>query len=189
MPVTQKRAYASCKWDRGLDTGDVLMTETVRITAVDTTGSLREKLRQAGIRCLHATLGQINEKTATPVPQNDLGATYAKKLLKKEARISWDANAVDLHRMIRAFNPEPIAFALLDDLRIRIWSAEIVAINQEAIPGTIIELGPAGILVSTRDAGLMLTSVQLPIGKGSVLRPQDVLSARKDLFAAGKVFT
>jgi methionyl-tRNA formyltransferase len=94
----------------GLDEGDIVATETVRIGPLDTAATLSERLAEAGARLLPPTLAAIEAGAATETPQAAGGVTYARKIKAAEARIDWSrpAREIDLH--IRGLSPFPGAW-------------------------------------------------------------------------------
>ena len=89
----------------GLDEGPVLSTATVRIDALDTAGSLHDRMAAAGADLVVRTLPQIADGTAVETPQAEDGVTYAKKIRPKEARLDWTKPAVEVDRKIRGLSP------------------------------------------------------------------------------------
>lgn len=151
--------------DAGLDTGAVIQYRKIAINDNDTGGSLRDRLAVLGAKTLLLCIGRL--AAGGPIqsrPQDSCGACYAKKLSKKEARLDWHETADSLARKVRAFNPWPVAWTRLDDVRLRIWSA--VALQHSAgEPGKIIARTREGIDVSCGDGCLRITEVQKPGGK------------------------
>ena len=70
--------------EEGLDTGDILLTETVDIRVNDTAGTLHDRLSEIGADLLIRTLKGIEAKTVHPIPQDHSAATYAPMLQKKD---------------------------------------------------------------------------------------------------------
>lgn len=173
--------------DEGLDTGDILASRQVVIEDDETTASLTEKLGETGPPALLDVLASINQSRLEPTPQDDRQASYAPKITKADARLDWHRPAGELARAVRAYNPDPVAWAMLDELRVKIWFARPVDLDHD-VPGTILDLTRAGVTVSCGKGSLLLTSLQLPLGKGSILNGTDILNARKDLLAPGKRF-
>ena len=131
--------------DEGLDTGDILLQKECAILANDTGGTLLEKLAVLGGECLVETLDYLAENNITPQKQNDKLATYASKISKEEALIDWNTGAVELERMIRAFNPAPVAHTVLQQTPLRIWEADVIDIGTVPhLPGKIIDIGADG---------------------------------------------
>jgi methionyl-tRNA formyltransferase len=100
------------------------------------------------------------------VPQGDAFATLAPKIAKNEAALDWRAPAVQLERQVRAFDPWPVAEALLaDGRRLRVFEAEALAGSAGFAAGTIVSAGRAGIDVATGDGVLRLRKIQPPSGR------------------------
>jgi len=175
--------------NEGLDTGDLLLCEKVLIKPDDTSASLSQRLAKAGRVALLQTISQIEQGTVQPVPQPETGITYAKKIQKQEGKIDWCLPAIDIARQINAFNPDPVAFTYLDAMRIRIWEACSVADNPGMHPGEILNLTKKGIEVACGSGSLIITAIQLPLGKGAILNGADLLNARREMVSPGHRFS
>ena len=108
--------------DAGLDTGAMLTKTPVPILETDTAASLHDTLAAAGAGAIVEALA--NYPALVPQPQDDAQATYAAKLGKEEARLDWRQPADLLARAVRAYNPAPGAWTLLDGEPLKIWSAQ-----------------------------------------------------------------
>jgi len=97
----------------GLDEGPVLATRVVAIERDDTAGDLHDKLLEAAVALLPETLAKIEAGTAVETPQDQTGATYARKITQAETRIDWTRPASEIDRMIRGLSPHPGAWFLL----------------------------------------------------------------------------
>jgi methionyl-tRNA formyltransferase len=98
------------RMSEGLDEGPVLMGEQVRIDALETAGSLHDKLAAVGSRMLPVALAAIERGASREVPQAEEGVTYAKKIKSAEARIDWTRPAAEVDRHIRGLSPFPGAW-------------------------------------------------------------------------------
>ena len=166
--------------EQGLDQGDILLQKECAILPDDTGGSLLGKLAVLGGECLVETLDRLAEDTITPKKQDDKLATYASKISKEEALIDWNTSAVELERMIRAFNPAPVAHTVLQGTAVRIWEADIIdtgAVPQP--PGRIIDISADGIVVAAAHDALRIRRLQLPGRKATSVR--DFLNGHPDL--------
>lgn len=169
--------------DVGLDTGDMLHKLSCPITADDTSGSLYDKLADLGPQGLLHTLAQLAAGTAKPEVQDEALVTYAEKLSKEEARVDWSLSAAQLERCIRAFNPWPMSYIVIDEQPVKIWQASVINTPTSATPGTILEANRQGIQVATGEGILNLLSLQ-PAGK-KAMGVQDLLNSRRDWFIPG----
>lgn len=95
--------------DEGLDTGPMLLQQSIPIAPEETGGSLREKLATLGATLLLDALQGLSQGTLHPRPQPAAGATYARKLQKSEAPIDWSRPAAQIERQVRALQPWPVA--------------------------------------------------------------------------------
>lgn len=171
--------------DAGLDTGDMLYKLACPITAQDTSASLYDKLAQLGPQGLLATLDQLSEGSAQPEVQNESLVTYAEKLSKEEAKLDWSLSAAQLERCIRAFNPWPVSYFLVDEQPVKVWQASVIEAATAKKPGTIIEANKNGIQVATAEGILNLETLQ-PAGK-KAMSAQDLLNSRREWFEPGTV--
>lgn len=173
--------------DEGLDTGQILAQVSCNIENTDTGQTLQDRLARLGAEALLMSLTVIQQKNYQLQTQNDNESTYAKKIEKAEAEISWDQSAETIERMVRAFNPKPIAYTSLNQLVLRIWSAEVVqqsTIN-DISPGFILQVQPQGIDVMTGSGILRLVKIQLPGGR--CLSVSELLHAKAHLFRPGTI--
>ncbi len=149
--------------DQGLDTGAMLRRAALPILANDTTGSLHDKLAELGAREIVALLPELAAGRVRPTPQDVALATYAAKIGKDDARLDWSLSAAALDRRIRAYDPFPGAFSLLDGEALKIWRARPVAGSGE--PGTLLAVDRHGIRVACGEGALEIVEVQKAGGK------------------------
>lgn len=171
------------KMDVGLDTGDMLYKLACPITNEDTSATLYDKLADLGPQGLIETLQQLADNTATPEVQDEALVTYAEKLSKEEAQLDWSLSAAQLERCIRAFNPWPMSWMMIDDQPVKVWKASVIDGDTSEEPGTIIEVSKQGIQVATAKGILNLESLQ-PAGK-KAMSAQDLLNSRREWFIPG----
>ena len=152
---------AIMRMEAGLDTGPVYRTERVPIGPRDTAGELTTRLARVGAGALVATLAALEAGTPVAVPQPAAGASYARKLEKREAELDWTQPAAVLERAVRAFLPWPVAETRWQGAQLRVRAAEAVPGAAGGAPGDIVAAGRAGLEVATGDGRLRLTQVQL----------------------------
>lgn len=109
--------------EAGLDTGPVLMRSETAIRVEETTAQLHDRLSAQGAQAIVVALEQLDH--LTPIPQPDVGVTYATKIDKAEARIDWSRPAVEVDRLIRGLSPFPGAWFELDGTRIKVLGSSV----------------------------------------------------------------
>jgi methionyl-tRNA formyltransferase len=142
--------------DAGLDTGAMLSKIVVPIRDSDTAGSLHDVLAAAGAKAIVAALDDFAE--LVPEAQDDARSTYAAKLTKDEARLDWRQPATVLARAVRAYNPVPGAWTLLDGAPLKIWSAQ--AITGSGVPGDVLRAETDQLVVACGSGALALQEIQ-----------------------------
>ena len=151
--------------DAGLDTGDMLVRETVEILPDDDFGSLHDKLADAGVKALSETIRRIKNGTLVRYPQPEEGITYAAKIEKTDAVIDFSKSAKEIVLQIRAMSPMPAAVTRLNGKQIKIVSAtESRSISTGAKEGEILSAGDNGITVACGEGTIDLLEV-VPEGK------------------------
>ena len=150
------------KMGAGIDTGPILSQETLKIQDDDTTESLGTSLSVLGAKLLLETLpGYIGGKLK-PIPQLEVGATYAPMLKKENGLLDFSKSAIDLDRQVRAFYPWPGTFIVINKERIKVIKTSVIE-NPKMSPNErgIINGCP---VVGTSNGNLKLDLVQ-PAGK------------------------
>ena len=170
--------------DVGLDTGDMLRKLSCPIEPEDTSASLYNKLADLGPKGMLDTLAQLASGTAVPEVQNEALVSYAEKLSKEEARLDWSLSASQLERCIRAFNPWPVSYFVVDEQPVKVWKASVLPhVDKQA--GEIVQADKRGIQVATADGVLNIEELQ-PAGK-KAMPVQDLLNSRRDWFIPGNI--
>jgi methionyl-tRNA formyltransferase len=142
--------------DAGLDTGAMLSKTVVPIAASDTAATLHDALAAAGAAAIVQALEHFT--SLAPEAQNDSQATYAAKLSKEEAQLDWTQSAEVLARAVRAYNPVPGAWTLLDGTPLKIWSAQACA--GKGAPGDVLRAEADQLIVACGSGALAMQEVQ-----------------------------
>lgn len=171
--------------DVGLDTGDMLYKLRCPIEANDTSATLYDKLAQLGPAGMLTTLQQLANGSTQPEVQDEARVSYAEKLSKEEARLDWRLSAPQLERCIRAFNPWPVSYFLMDDQPVKVWKASVLPAILNPQPGQILQANKHGIQVVTADGILNIEELQ-PAGK-KAMKAQDLLNSRREWFTPGNI--
>ena len=173
--------------EAGLDTGPMLLKVSTPISAEDTGGSLHDRLAELGPPAVLQAIDGLAAGSLRGEVQDDSLATYAHKLNKDEALLDWSRPAVELERLIRAFNPWPICHSSLNGAPLKVLAAQLVTEQGEGrgTPGEILAASKDGLTVACADGALRLTRLQLPGGKA--LNFVDLFNSRREQFAVGSL--
>jgi len=147
-----------------MDTGDILLSESVDVAEDDTAGSLFIKLAKLGSTALARALDLLREQRLPSTTQDHSLATMAPPLKKKDGNIDWTCTANELHCLIRGLDPWPTAYSFLNGKRIKLFSPQVVYKDSDHPPGTILIADNQGFLVATGENCLLVREVQ-PEGK------------------------
>ena len=149
--------------DEGLDTGDMLMRETLPITQAMTAAELHDAMMKLGADVLERTLFSLSEGTLKRTPQDDALSTYAPLLDKKVGRIDWKKSAQEIHDLVRGLNSWPGAYTMLEGQKFKIWRTRLAEGTAE--PGEIVSVTKQGLLVGTGEGMLEILELQAPSKK------------------------
>jgi len=169
--------------EAGLDTGPMLLKVSTPISADDTGGSLHDRLAELGPPAVLQAIAGLAAGNLRGDVQDDRLATYAHKLNKDEALLDWSRPAVELERLIRAFNPWPICHSSLNGAPLKVLAAQLG--EGSGAPGSILAASKDGLTVACGDGALRLTRLQLPGGKA--LNFADLFNSRREQFAVGSL--
>jgi methionyl-tRNA formyltransferase len=144
-----------------IDTGDIIFTDAVEITANETAGSLHDKLMVLGANLLVKTVSAIEANNYNEVPQpqsDDLKA--APKIFKDFCKINWHTTTQEAYHLIRGLSPYPTAFTLLNDKTLKIFNAEQENSKPTVAAGEFLTDGKTYLKFATTDGYIKLTDVQ-----------------------------
>lgn len=141
-----------------MDAGPIALQEEFPIPADATAGEMLELLALRGSRIFLNALELIRKDALTFSPQNHEKATYARKIRKEEAHLSWERPARKVHDTVRALNPAPGAYVTCLGKRLKIWRTEIVEDRGE--PGRIVRIEKGFPVVACAFGSVILRQVQ-----------------------------
>lgn len=133
-----------------LDAGDMISKVEVDILDSDNYETLHDKLSVAGRDLLNETLPKIFSGDIAPEKQDDEQATFARNILREDEKIDWNTSAREVFNKVRALDPTPGAFTYLDGNVLKIWSSEVVELEEQSSyskVGTIIKQDKKNIYV------------------------------------------
>jgi methionyl-tRNA formyltransferase len=147
--------------EAGMDTGPVFGVVTETIGPEDTAGDLLGRLAESGAHLLVKVLDGIEEGSLHAVPQSTDGVSMAPKITVEDARVRWDEPAFAVDRRIRGCTPNPGAWTVLGDLKVKV---QPVRMSEERLDPGVLRVERGRVLVGTLTTAVELGSVQ-PAGK------------------------
>ena len=149
---------------KGIDDGEILAQHDYSIGPDDYVGDVVERVCAIAEDLVATAVQQIAMGTARWTPQDSTRATYTRRRRPEDGRIRWEDSMIRIRNLVRATShPFPGAFTHLGGEPLRVWRAEIprgYRAPLRAAPGTIVDVTPDGVIVSTMDNALLLTEAQ-----------------------------
>ncbi len=156
-------ALCVMQMDEGIDTGDVLLMEKVKLDNAITYPQLSENMAKLGAKLLLEVIDNIEQ--VIPQKQSEENACYASKITKEEGELNWHENAAQLMLKVRALNPWPGTFFNYNGEKIKVLAAKCDDSGHQLKPGTIID--DKLLIIACSEGVLQPTILQRP-GKGPV---------------------
>ncbi len=150
------------KMDAGMDTGPMLLKRSLTISHDTTLGELSREMAILGADALMEALDLLDKGLLKEEEQPDEGITYAPPIKKEQLKIDWNQNAWQIHCQIRAFDPKPGAWTLIEGNRVRFFSPMLIEGESDKKPGTLLEVGPDRLVISCGQGLLGIRQIQWP---------------------------
>jgi methionyl-tRNA formyltransferase len=145
------------KIEEQLDSGPVLLVESMKLNLSTTSGEVENYLSNIGGDKILEAIQLIEEGKARFIPQDEDKATYAKKIKKEDEIIHWNKSAKEIIAQIHGLNPRPGACFTYKEEKIKIWKAEYVAKNDK--PGLVLD---NQLCISCGEGALKILEIQRP---------------------------
>lgn len=162
-----------------VDTGDLLLQQSLPIDNSITTGETLSKLSFLGADLVIKTLDALVKNTIKPIKQDGTKATFAPKINVQDCKINWSNPALMIHNQIRAFSPKPGAFTFYNNKRVKLFGSTILTESglNKLLPGQI-EYSNSIFMVGTGTQPIQLTNIQIE-GKKTLPVDQFILGFPK----------
>ncbi len=150
--------------DEGMDTGDILLQESIKIFKDNNVGDVHDKLADLGSEIIIKTLNMISQGQIKPIKQSDKHALYAPKIDNNIEQINWIDTAEEINNKVRGLNPWPAAYTKIHDKRLKVWKTEVYKNTNTNTnkPGEVIDIIPdRGIIIGTGKGEIIITELQL----------------------------
>jgi methionyl-tRNA formyltransferase len=151
--------------DAGLDTGALISARAVSIGPRDSAATLTDRLAAVGAEAIVDTLSRLQrDGRVEALPQQEDGASYARKISRDDAAIDWQASALAIDRQVRALDPVPGAFTVLGGKPIKIWSSEPEA-GHFGSPGAVVRADGGNLVIACGEGALAVRELQRAGGR------------------------
>lgn len=169
----KKTGISIIKISEELDAGDVLLQLECDINANDNYSILHDKLAKLGADNINNVINNI--ANIKPIKQQQSLVSYAKKISKNDAWINWNDSAINIQKMINAFNPKPIAKCKakakqFNNKNLGILKAKVSKKINKNKPGEVNYIDKNSCYVATGDGLLELEIIQLEGKKPSNIK-------------------
>ncbi len=139
-----------------LDAGPILHTLRTPIDDIETYGELHDRLSELGALAIVQGLALIDTGVVRPIAQDDTQSTYAPKIERSMARLDFAADALRVSRVTRAFDPRPGAFAMLNGIEVKFFSARLEGDGRDGALDEPTRSSPPGTVRSADESGLLV---------------------------------
>ncbi len=151
--------------DGGIDTGKILLQKEIDVGPDDTTGSLYfNHLFPMGLEAILESIDLIKEGNAPKIPQDEAQATYEPPCDDRVAGIDWSKPAQEVYNLVRGCDPQPGAFAMVNNEKVRFYGARLSEESHDKAPGTILQIDDQGMQLAV--SGGKLTVSKVRAGRG-----------------------
>ncbi|MDE5722526.1 MAG: methionyl-tRNA formyltransferase [Clostridia bacterium] len=159
-----------------LDTGDMLLVKRTEI-GNKTYGELEQALSKLAAEAAVKALSFLESGKTQLLMQDEAKATYCKKISKSDGKINFENSADEICRLVRAMNPQPVAYCMQGKNALNVLRAEACADESNAECGTVISADKRGIKVKCK-GGAVIISELIPAG-GKRMSAADYANGRK----------
>ena len=150
--------------DKNMDTGDIISQREYIIKDEDNVGTLHDILSKMGAELLIDTIPQILVGSANRIKQDDNEATFAWNIKREEEHVDFNKSAKEVYNQIRGLYPFPTAYALINDVEVKLLEAYIGDKRSNFSPSTVCDITKDAFAISTKDYLVYITKVK-PFGK------------------------
>ncbi len=135
----KETGVTSMQMDVGLDTGDMLLKKSIKITENMNAGELHDELSTMGADVLLETISELKKGNLRPEKQDDSLSNYASMLSKELCPIDFNKSAQEVHNQIRGLSPWPIATTKISGKNFKIHSSQLLTEKFNGKVGEIVD--------------------------------------------------
>ena len=158
-----KTGLTVMRMDEGLDTGPILYQREVPILEDETAGQLHDRLSELAGEVIIEALTDMAKTRVEEIPQDDSLASYASKIERRDSLVDWKQPATKISCLIRALDPRPGAYTLLEGKQIKLFSSTVVdRSGLDGVPGRVVRHTKEAIHVDTGQGMIGIREIQYP---------------------------
>lgn len=158
-----KTGLTVMRMDEGLDTGPILLQKEVPILEDETAGQLHDRLSELAGQLIVEVLTDMAKTQVKEIPQDDSLASYAPKIESRDCLVDWKKPATKISCLIRALDPRPGAYTLLEGKQIKLFSSSVVdRSGLDGVPGRVVRHTRESIHVDAGQGTIGVREIQYP---------------------------
>lgn len=158
------------KMDEGLDTGDMLLKESIPINEDDDYITIHDELSQLGGELIVKAINKIQDGTISQTPQDSCLSNYAPMIYKSTGKIDWNKTGEQIYNQVRGLKPWPSAYTIYNEETVKIHKVNIVDKFKDGEPGKVIKVTKEGIYVNALGSCVVIEELQFPGKKKLTVR-------------------
>lgn len=157
-----KTGISIMKMDQGLDTGDIVLMDSIEIDKLDDYITVHDKLSLLGGKLILEAMDLVIDEKTKFIKQDDTQSNYAPMIYKETGHIDWALPGIDICNLVRGLKPWPIAYTIYNDEVVKIHKTKFIPTEKSCNYGEIIKANKEGIFVSVLDGNIIIEELQFP---------------------------
>lgn len=158
-----KTGLTVMRMDEGLDTGPILFQKEVPILEDETAGQLHDRLSELAGKMIIEALTDMAKTQVKEISQDDSLASYASKIERRDSLVDWKQPATKISCLIRALDPRPGAYTMLEGKQIKLFSSTVVdRSGLDGVPGRVVRHTKETIHVDAGQGMIGIREIQYP---------------------------
>ena len=148
-----------------VDAGEIILQESLPIYPDETSGELFERMAQLGGKLIVQALDSLQAGTAVYTPQDEAQVTYSAKILAEDEVVNWSNTSNQVHNLVRALNPNPVAWTTYQGKRLKLFKTQISAFNGQGKVGEIVQVTKKFFTIACGEGFVDVLELQMENGK------------------------
>jgi methionyl-tRNA formyltransferase len=150
-----------------VDAGGMIAVARTPIGPDETAGELEDRLALLGAPLVAEAIAALAAGTARLLPQEKGRVTRAPKLRKEDGRIDWSKTSQQIHDLVRAMQPWPVASTSWQPSEagkppVRLIVHRTAPVEGQGTPGQVLDAAGDRLIVAAGRGAVRLLQVQLP---------------------------